>query len=559
MKNIRTPTVVGLIKAEIEANKELPAISSADAGKLATVDSNGKWAAANLTVGQGEVAVDSTLLVSGAAADAKVTGNKIGELKSAIDDVTVPNYQAETVDVSALGTPMQNISGFAQSATRAAYSANNGTDCILYEITEPTTFYFGTTNANYLACVVLENPVGEWKTSGSNTYRDGKSAVRYRNTDNNLPSQLNPYTTSNADLLIIITSGKTANITLITQSGVVLDLAQTTGSNDKKAMSQKAVTDAITQNLTKKPCLQYVPVDTSALPNSYYKQELDIYIPTTVGFIKYLFVRNELDSSNANNWRLDKAFAYSDNKEQRFLVVNGGEYEMALQIDGRSDFIGGIAHGDEVINDITFLVNGNEISDITSLTNITEFDELKIVETTKLYDPADGATLSTVGQFTPCATHGKEYTFTKDGIRLRQFVKWLKAETLTASYMTMFPIVRGNDSVSELQITDTFYADDDYLNYDVSTIVGASGNAWAWRKNIEHAVIWSDESGVSAEVIMLKQPMIENNGARQFKVQDSSAYNKLYWSVCGVGNALYNATINERFVTESLYKVDICK
>lgn len=68
----------------IKANKTLPAISSADAGKLATVDSNGKWAAANLTVGQGEVAVDSTLLVSGAAADAKVTGDKVAELKSAL-------------------------------------------------------------------------------------------------------------------------------------------------------------------------------------------------------------------------------------------------------------------------------------------------------------------------------------------------------------------------------------------------------------------------------------------------------------------------------------------
>lgn len=68
----------------IKANKTLPAVSSADAGKLATVDSNGKWAAANLTVGQGEVAVDNTLLVSGAAADAKATGDKVNELKSAL-------------------------------------------------------------------------------------------------------------------------------------------------------------------------------------------------------------------------------------------------------------------------------------------------------------------------------------------------------------------------------------------------------------------------------------------------------------------------------------------
>lgn len=82
MKNIRMPTVVGLIKAE----NVMPQVTSADAGKLATVDSNGKWAAVELEVGQGEVAVDNTLLVSGAAADAKVTGDKVNELKIIINN-----------------------------------------------------------------------------------------------------------------------------------------------------------------------------------------------------------------------------------------------------------------------------------------------------------------------------------------------------------------------------------------------------------------------------------------------------------------------------------------
>ena len=71
----------------MQALGRIPKTTSADAGKLATVDSNGEWTAAELEVGHGEVAVDSTLLVSGAAADAMVTGDKLGELKSAIDAV----------------------------------------------------------------------------------------------------------------------------------------------------------------------------------------------------------------------------------------------------------------------------------------------------------------------------------------------------------------------------------------------------------------------------------------------------------------------------------------
>lgn len=71
--------------AKKDLNKVVAPVSASDAGKIATVDSNGKYVAAELEVGQGEVAVDSTLLVSGAAADAQVTGDKVNELKSAVD------------------------------------------------------------------------------------------------------------------------------------------------------------------------------------------------------------------------------------------------------------------------------------------------------------------------------------------------------------------------------------------------------------------------------------------------------------------------------------------
>jgi len=53
---------------------------SADAGKVLTVGSDGRIAPIDLPVGEGQIALDRTLSVSGAAADAKVVGDAISAL-----------------------------------------------------------------------------------------------------------------------------------------------------------------------------------------------------------------------------------------------------------------------------------------------------------------------------------------------------------------------------------------------------------------------------------------------------------------------------------------------
>ena len=58
---------------------------STDAGKVLVVGDNGKIAASDLTVGEGEIAIDKGLVVSGAAADAKVVGDAITSLNGSLE------------------------------------------------------------------------------------------------------------------------------------------------------------------------------------------------------------------------------------------------------------------------------------------------------------------------------------------------------------------------------------------------------------------------------------------------------------------------------------------
>lgn len=285
------------------------------------------------------------------------------------------------------------------------------------------------------------------------------------------------------------------------------------------------------------------------------KQQLSIYIPATAGYIKYAFIRQELDSKNYNVWRIYKAYACDEDKSILYSITAGGEWEMAIKIKDRSDFIGGAAHGDEVFNAFTVFVDGKIVSDITSLS--TEFDTLQLIETSDLYDPNDGATLETKDQLSVIGAHGRQYIFTSNGLRLLQDMKFFNSYSLGPSYMTMLPIIRGNDAVSQAQITDHYFANSNNVIYDVS--VGASGSeGYGWKPDITKAMIYGETSGVSADVEMLKQPNVDNVGARLFQVQDTvDQYNKLYWSICGVNNMYYTASADERFETDTIFKINV--
>ena len=264
---------------------------------------------------------------------------------------------------------------------------------------------------------------------------------------------------------------------------------------------------------------------TREIPYTGATEVLDVYLPCAGGFSHVIFAHTVTvdEGGNGDSWRIVRFFAADASFTDKFAITTMGETEMALKISGRDDFIGGYTHGDEVMvsGSLAFIMDGRPV-DVSTLTDYTEFVSLKVVETTTLYDPSDHTTV--VGK------HGREYAFDNDGIDLLQTVIWSGAYTLDGSYMPMVCAIRGNDSTSATQITDTYFDDGSFELYDVSS-PNFGGYPKSNKTDVRRMVLYSDVSNVCITCDIESQT--ELTGHASF-LYDGDAYNKIYNGVCGV-------------------------
>ena len=362
---------------------------------------------------------------------------------------------------------------------------------------------------------------------------DCLSATRKRKSENNLP--VSSSTADISDSIVIITVNADTATNFFLNNGLQLQ--------DDVLLSQSQITQVI-DNIPdgKTPKVVYTSVQEFSAESS--TEQINIFLPATYGYIRYAYGHSVNQSINADSWRIFRAIATDDVLADRFPVTTYGEWEMAVKINGGSDFIGGILHGDEVMEDVLFFIDGKEVT-ISSITELTDFSELRIVENTLLYNPDDPTE--------NVAKHSKEYIFTADGVTINQRVLWLSAKTLTTSYSCMFPLIRGNDTVSELQITGKYYDDNDYKTYDVS-VGGVSGYPFVWHGGTTKANFWSEESGIYASAEIVKQPSL-TGGNMSFVQNTVNQYNKLYFAICGIGNT-YTTSANEVWRFTSRYAIN---
>ena len=233
-----------------------------------------------------------------------------------------------------------------------------------------------------------------------------------------------------------------------------------------------------------------------------------IYLPTERGYVNFNIIHSVRENIFADTWRLGQAFGYDDDLENEYpLTPFGAEWDMAVLIDGRDDFIGGSNHGDEIFTSVRLILDGDEC-EIPSLTSLTPFSEIRFITESIGYDPADHETKVLI--------HKKEHFITEWGVKNAQSVEFLGDYLMQNSYLAMMPPLKT--------LTDSYFTDTDKTPRKAHREVLEFG--------ARSATVFSAESGVSFTMSIPEYPILKCSD--RFFITDNSggAYNKMYFLAC---------------------------
>ena len=360
-----------------------------------------------------------------------------------------------------------------------------------------TQIYFTYYNTSYLTLCVFPNE----------TLKNG---VRYRKylSENTIPYEDSPLTVTKGQHLVV-----TVQEHSYTQFALYFE------NYSKKIKNDYYLNDVhieqVKQELGSKSCyLQYVEGNEDGTIANSTTEFLKIYAPTKIGYLKYIFTHNVNASLNANIWRMYGVYAVDNQFNNRHNITTSGEWEMALHLPGRSDFSGGITHGDEIVTDIRFLIDGEEIDDITEITDLTLFENLSVIEVSNVYDPNDNTTI--------IATHTSEHIWNREKLQINQTVLWNYEGDIASCYMAMHLPAKAQ--------TDTVYMDTDYTPKVVSESYGR-------YSNVKRTIVYGKTSGVYTEFSIGQYPSLGFRDSDKLLITDNGGgqYNKCYYIISADG------------------------
>lgn len=433
----------------------------------------------------------------------------------------VDNLSTKLFSYSPVSKPIDAISGVEKlEGINAEVTTEHAVN--LYSYTNVDTYYFYSEQdeivyfkdaglPQYVSISVMEDAKPE--TFQAPCVLEGRNARRLRTLDNNLPNRNNK---------LSISAGMFVAVTVSTGSivDIIFDNKETNTLNNDIQLNSMQL-NQVRKNI--------VVEHTKNSGESMSLDALNVYIPVADWYVKYVFAHTQFESINADVWRVANAYVCDNSFINQYNISTSGEWECAVHLKDRDDFSGGRAHGDEIMTDIVFFADG--VSFIPeNLVGPVLCEELRIVQKSYLYDPADHTT--------QIAVHTSEHIFTKSSndrdLVINQTVKWLGSYNLTSCYLAMFPIAKT--------VSDTMYSDVDYT--PVPIVPNTS------IPKAKKVCVYSADVFVAFGIDRYVEEM---PGGDVFLTTDNGGldYNKCYYIVCSSGQV----TADTLWKTSTFYNI----
>ena len=274
------------------------------------------------------------------------------------------------------------------------------------------------------------------------------------------------------------------------------------------------------------------------LEDDVTRKRIYVYIPTENKkyFIRYSFsyTHHGIDGAatdNGDGWRMNSLYLCNLDKSVLKYIAYSGEWEMAIKLDGRSDFIGLGNHGDEIQTAFRLYVDGQSITENATF-EARPFAEAQLICTLTMYDPSDHTTV--VGTHTRIDTiNAARKTFT-----VENHVEFANSYTMKPSYLFMAPLARDNNGV---QITDYYIDNEDYILTDCSTTTfnpsDANHGVGESKNEVSEYKFWGSGLNLHGYAKILHRSAPAGNTFFG-NISDASSYNKIYLSMCRDGETV---------------------
>lgn len=486
--------------------------------------------------------VDDTLKIPGQAADAAVVGEQLGnlsdenaELKSDLDHIISKTNGSFTSDDLSVFTTIED-----DKYTKGGSPTSLANYKMMYfKATKDFHFWCDencTDSTQFYICVFRNDTISTANNVNKYLIND---------TSTPLPTVDNKGFCESGNLFVVsILTPNTSPKYFRIETDYIDGEVKLKDSLGLPATGRQEVADMIEEEVAstiRKKYLQY-----SAITTSTSTEEVNIYIPTYKGYIQYKFIHTVVDAKHSDVWRIDRAYSCEEDLTQIKQLTTDGEWEFAFGLYDRptgishfgSGFIGGKQHGNEVMNSIVFIIDG-KVTDITTLTDVTEWKTLEIYENTTMYDSSDNTT--------PCCEHGTLHAFNDNGVVVKQSVKWLIETKMRTSYLAMFPVAKT--------VTDTLMVDNTWKRENT---IPSSGTGIRYDR-AKFAILSKDSEGFIGKFYITEYPSGLDSIGDYFLCTDnttdySGIYNKCYFTITGnSGNCIVN--VGDIWKSETHYEL----